>query len=60
MKKKIVNQIEVFILEVRGRRPFYARPDRRGSVPRRTLVLLVLLVCLEILVFLVPLEFLEK
>ena len=43
MKKKIVNQIEVFILEVRGRRPFYARPDRRGSVPRRTLVLLVLL-----------------
>lgn len=43
MKKKIVNQIEVFILEVRGRRPFYARSDRRGSVPRRTLVLLVLL-----------------
>ena len=43
MKKKIVNQIEVFILEVRGRRPFYARPDKRGSVPRRTLVLLVLL-----------------
>lgn len=31
MKKKIVNQIEVFILEVRGRRPFYARPDKRGS-----------------------------
>ena len=63
MKKKIVNQIEVFILEVRGRRPFYARPDKRGSVPRRTLVLLVLLVCLEILVFLVllvHLEFLEK
>ena len=43
MKKKIVNQIEVFILEVMGRRPFYDRPDRRGSVPRRTLVLLVLL-----------------
>lgn len=43
MKKKIVNQIEVFILEIRGRIPFYARPDRWGSVPRRTLVLLVFL-----------------
>ena len=40
----------------RGRRPFFARPDKRGSVPRRA----SLLVFLGVLVFLVLLELLAQ